>query len=114
MTDKKLNVHIDEGDTFFTNEVSVNFNPIQFFADFKCVAPRVDLRTKEGEININIKHNVVAFDPYHATQIHKLLTESIQNYEKKFGKIEKPKQLNKIESKEEGKQEKIEAPIYFG
>jgi hypothetical protein len=66
MTDqKKLNVHIDEGDTFYANEVSVNFNPTQFFMDFKNVSPRVDLRSKEGELFINIKHSVATFDPYH-------------------------------------------------
>lgn len=118
MTDqKKLNVHIDEGDTFYANEVSVNFNPTQFFMDFKNVSPRVDLRSKEGELHINIKHSVATFDPYHAKQVMELLSTAVENYEKEFGKIEKPKAVEKIEkqAKEAGEQKSVEkAPIYFG
>ncbi|MBU0461733.1 MAG: DUF3467 domain-containing protein [Nanoarchaeota archaeon] len=115
--EKKLNIHIDEGDTFFTNEVSVNFNPMQFFIDFKNVAPRVDIRSKEGEVFINIKHNVITFDPHHGKQILELLAKAMENYEKEFGPIEKPKAIDALEKKmKKGTKEKAveKAPIYFG
>jgi len=116
MENKKINVRIDEGKTFFANEVTVNFNPMQMFFDFRCVSPRVDLRSKEGEINLSIEHNVVALEPYHAKQIKQMLEKAIDNYEKEFGKIEKPKAIEKLEkkAKKKGTDVKHEVPTYFG
>ena len=83
---------------FFAHEASINFNPTQFILDFKCITPRVDPRAKDSAV-INLKHNIVIVDAYHAQRLYELMGEVIQKYEKEFGKIEKPKQLKIIEKK---------------
>ncbi len=95
MVDKKINFSISDGQEFFAHEVSVHFNPMQFFFDFKSLTPRVDVRTNDAHI-ISLKHNLVMLDPYHAKQFTKLLLQVLKKYEKEFGKIEVPKQLQKL------------------
>ena len=113
--EKKMNVNIDEGKTFYSNEASINFNPTQFFLDFKCIAPRVDLRSKDGTLHVAIEHSVVTVDPYHAKQILSLMHKSIEKYEAEFGEIKKPASLAKMESgMEEEEKAKDKTPIYFG
>ena len=119
MNNKKINVSIEEGQTFFANEISVNFNPIQFFLDFKSVSPRVDIRTKENEMNLRVEHNVIAIDPFHAKKVFETLKQGIENYEKEFGEIKKPESIQKLEEKQKQQgedQNKMaeKTPIYFG
>ena len=114
---KNLNVTVNEGDAFYCHEMSVNYNPLQFILDFKSVTPRVDLRSKTVP-SINIKHNVVLLEPYHAKQMLQLLNRVVTDFEKDFGKINKPKALEKAEKKaataiKPGKTETV-APTYFG
>lgn len=117
MAERKLNFSINEGDVFYAHEMSVNFNPTQFVLDFKCVTPRVDPRSQEGPV-ISIKHNVVLVDPYHTKKIAGFLSKRIEDYEKEFGKIEKPKSVREFEKKrkkeKEKKVEKTQVPSYFG
>ncbi|MFC1768230.1 DUF3467 domain-containing protein [Nanoarchaeota archaeon] len=114
MTDDRINMNIVEGDAFFAHELSINFNPLQFVFDFKSVTPRIDPRSKM-KASINLKHNVILTDPYHAKKIYMLLGDIIKKYEKEYGKIEKPKQLEKFEKKSKNTEEKkIETPNYFG
>ena len=99
MEKQKINMNIgDASSDFFAHEASINFNPTQFIFDFKCITPRVDPRAKENAV-INLKHNIVMLDVYHAQKFHELLGEIISKYEKDFGKIEKPKALKIIEKK---------------
>lgn len=95
---KKINLSINDGHAFFTHEVSINFNPLQFIFDFKNVTPRVDPRSKDRS-TLCMVHNVVMTDPYHAKQILELLQEVVKKYEKEFGKIDKPKALKALEKK---------------
>ncbi|MBD3249122.1 DUF3467 domain-containing protein [Candidatus Woesearchaeota archaeon] len=115
--EKKLNMSISEGDEFFAHELSINFNPMQFTFDFKCVTPRVDARSKEAP-TIVAKHNVVMTDPYHAKQILSLLKNVIENYEEQYGKIEKPSAMKEFEKKQKKKgkepKNKTRTPSYFG
>ncbi|HLC65844.1 MAG TPA: DUF3467 domain-containing protein [Candidatus Nanoarchaeia archaeon] len=114
MTDERINMSIVDGDAFFAHELSINFNPLQFIFDFKCITPRIDPRSKL-KASINLKHNVVLADPYHAKKIHQLLGEIIRKYEKEYGKIEKPKQIKHFEKKPKTtEEEKTEVPTYFG
>ncbi|MFC1741566.1 DUF3467 domain-containing protein [Nanoarchaeota archaeon] len=113
---KNMNVHINDGEAFFCHEVSLNFNPMQVIFDFKCVTPRVDMRSKQGPV-INIAHNVVMTDPYHAKRMLELLNRVITDYENEFGEIKKPKALEKMEKKIKAKpvdKKTISAPSYFG
>ena len=117
MEQKNLNVSINDGEAFFCHELSINFNPLQFVLDFKSVTPRVDVRTKQGPV-ISIKHNVVMLDPYHTKQMLALLQRVVDDYEKEFGNIVKPKAVEKMEKKmktEVNEDKKtIPAPSYFG
>lgn len=114
--EKKVTLNIsDHASDFFAHEVSINFNPMQFILDFKCVTPRVDPRGAEVAV-INLKHNIVILDYYHAQHFYELLGEVIQKYEKEFGKIEDPKQI-KIARKKFKKQPQTEGettPSYLG
>lgn len=97
MTEQKIHFSINEGDPFFSHDTSINFNPAQFIFDFRCVTPRIDPRTNDGSRVMQLKHNVVMLEPYHAKQIMEVLTDMVQKYEKKFGKIVKPKAITKLE-----------------
>ena len=116
MAEEKINFSIHEGDSFFAHELSINFNPLQFVFDFKNVTPRVDPRNKD-RASIVLKHNVVLVDPFHAKKVHELLGGVLKKYEKEFGRIEKPKQLQMLEKKQKPaakkESEKIETPSYI-
>ena len=118
MKEQKITLSIDEGGVFFANETSVNFNPTQFTLDFKCITPRIDPRSREAPV-LNIKHNLVILDVFHAKQFVGMLSDVIKKYEKDFGKITKPDAVKKYEEKrkthfkkEDNRKETI--PSYFG
>ena len=95
--DKKVNLNVsDVTADFFAHEASVNFNPTQFILDFKCITPRVDPRAKNGPI-INLRHNIIMVDAYHAKRLHELLGNVIEKYENEFGVIKKPRPLEIME-----------------
>ena len=115
---KKINLSISEGNAFFSHEASINFSPLQFIFDFRCVTPRVDPRSNEAP-TIHMAHNVIMVDPYHAKKIYELLGEMLGKYEKEFGKIDKTKAMKTIDKKREKEAKEVEnvtktAPSYFG
>lgn len=116
---KQINMGINDGHEFFAHELSINFNPMQFILDFKCITPRNDVRSKDNPF-ISIKHNIVLADPYHAKKIFELLGTTIRRYEEQFGKIELPKPLKKWEkdrkkqAKKKKGEAKTQAPSYLG
>ncbi len=115
---RNINLNINDGDTFFAHEMAINFNPLQFIFDFKSITPRIDNRSQDGSAVFSMKHNVVMVDPWHAKEIMDALVDSVKKYEKEFGKLEKPKALQKYESdskkkKEESKSSKT-SPNYLG
>ena len=116
MEGKKINLSINEGKGFFAHEASINFSPAQFILDFRCVTPRVDPRSNEAPV-INIEHNIIMIEPYHAKRLYELLGSMITKYEKDFGKIEQnkaaklmEKKIKKVKKEEDTKT----APSYFG
>ncbi|MBS3106988.1 DUF3467 domain-containing protein [Candidatus Woesearchaeota archaeon] len=112
--EQKINLSINEGKGFFAHEASINYSPTQFILDFKCITPRVDPRSAETA-NIHMEHEVIMVEPYHALRVHELLGDMLKKYEKDFGKIEKPKSLEKAEkrAKQANKPEKSDL-TYFG
>ena len=111
---QNVNININDGDTFFANEVSINFNPTHFFVDFKCVSPRIDPRNQNGA-TFSLKHNVVILDPYAIKEMARMMNEIVSRYEKDFGKIEKSKSTKTAEKMKKGKTApKEKAPEYFG
>jgi hypothetical protein len=115
--EKKINISIADGEEFFAHEVTVNFNPSQFIYDFKCITPRSDPRNQQGP-TLAIKHNTVMLDVYHAKKFHQLMGEVIAKYEKDFGKITKPKAVEKAEKMRPKSanqpNNKTTVPSYFG
>ena len=118
MEEKKVKMNIsDASGDFFAHEASINFNTTQVILDFKCVTPRIDPRMKDGAV-LNLRHNIVMLDVYHAQKFYELLGEVIKKYEKEFGKIEIPKAVKIIEKKrkksESKEAETDESPSYLG
>ena len=117
--EQKINLTISDGEPFFAHEMSVNFNPMQFIMDFRCVTPRNDPRSKSRP-SLMMKHNVVMVDPWHMVLIRGLMDRMIKKYEDEFGKIQKPKQIEAFEKKHKDKvkkgekETKTEVPSYFG
>jgi hypothetical protein len=112
----EVNMNIVDGQAFFAHETSINFTPSQIMLDFKSVTPRTDPRNKTAATFVLV-HNVVMLDPFHAKQIHKILGEALKKYEDEFGKIGKPKAMEKAEKqnkKREAQTAKAEVPVYMG
>lgn len=114
----KINFNINDGDSFYANEISITFVPTQFALDFKNISPRVDLRNQDGSRNFVLKHNVVLIEPFQMKQFATVLNDALLRYEKEFGQIQIPAALKKaeIEAKlEQNKQKNThEVPSYFG
>ncbi len=112
---KNINLSINDGESFFSNEISVNFSPTNIFLDFKCIAPRVDPRNQNGP-TFSMKHNVIILDPYTLKQFSEMLEDVIGRYEKEFGKITKPKPIEKVEAQKKDMPAKTKSniPAYFG
>ena len=114
MDEKHINWQYEDGEAFFAHEISANFTPLQFVIDFKNITPRIDQRSRTGPV-FKMQHNVVMMEPFHAKRFHGLLTQMLQRYEKEFGKINKPKPIEKLEAKQKSKKEdKKSGPTYFG
>ncbi len=116
MAQEQINLNISEGEPFFAHEVTVNFTPTQMSLDFKCITPRTDPRSKKP--SFLLKHNVVMIDPWHAKAFLNVLNSVVTRYEKEFGKIQKPKALEKAEKKQKELIKKAgattEVPTYLG
>lgn len=115
---KELNFSIDEGNVFFSHEVSLNFTPLHFYLDFKSVTPRLDVRSKNGPF-LHMKHNVIMLDPFHIKEMHRLLGDVLKRYETEFGKIKRPAQFEKLDKKRKKnnpdvEEPKLSNPGYFG
>ncbi|MBR9691649.1 DUF3467 domain-containing protein [Candidatus Woesearchaeota archaeon] len=118
MTEKKsINIGINDGNEFFAHETSVHFNPTQFIIDFRNITPRLDPRAKETPFMV-LKHNLILIDPWHAKEVLRILTNTIERYEKQFGRIDQPKAVKKYlkEAKKlkDKKVPKSQTPSYMG
>lgn len=113
MREQQISFQIDDGATFFADEVSITNNPIKFILDFKNSAPRIDIRAEQGSIPIKITHNTVMMDAFLAKRFHELLGEHLKKYEDEFGVIEVPKQIE--QAKKQGPvSSTVTKPAYFG
>jgi len=118
-TMNKLNFSINDGDSFFANEMSITFGPAQFAFDFKNISPRVDMRNQDGSKTFVMKHNVILIEPFQIKQFAKVLNDAISRYEIEYGTIELPGPIKKAEQelqKAVKKQDAIshDVPSYFG
>ena len=115
--DKKVKFDIENGTSFFADEVGVIHNPLKIIMDFRSITPRVDVRNQEYQTLV-LRHNVVVMDPFTAKSFSDILLENIKNYEKQFGKISQPKQLKKMQQQKKDGVAKTKSPSpspsYFG
>jgi hypothetical protein len=82
---------------FYTNSISIIYNPSKFVLDFKQITPRIEkIQGKEQQI-FTTNHKIILIDPQFAKVFLETLKTSIENYEKKFGKIGMPKKKKKPE-----------------
>ncbi len=111
----QVTMTISDGDAFYANESTINYNPTQFIFDFKCITPRIDQRNPNGN-TVVLKHNVVVIEPWHIKLLHGVLAESLKRYEQDFGAIEKPKAIELWEQKNQQvpTQTSVRAPDYMG
>jgi hypothetical protein len=113
MAEQTISFQIEDGQTFFADEVSITNNPVKFILDFKNSAPRIDIRAEQGSIPIKVTHNTIMMDTWLAKRFHELLGEHLAKYEKEFGKIVIPKQIE--QAKKQGPVSSTPTkPGYFG
>lgn len=107
-----IRIDVENGQDFFAEEISVTHSPMRFVLDFKRMTPRLE---SNNEPRMVLKHDVILLDPFFAKELLRVLKDNVDKYEKKFGKIEPPKVLEKAEkmSKKEGKK-KPARQDYFG
>lgn len=87
---KPLSFSIDDGPTFFADEISITNNEHRFFLDFKNQSPRIDVRANEA-LPIAVKHSSIILDPGLAKVFSKLLTDHVKRFEDENGVIPEPK-----------------------
>ena len=112
----QVNLRVRDGEQFYSNESSINFNPNEIVLDFKCMTHAHDLADKRGLV---VRHNTVILNPFHAKNFLGMLSKVVRDYETKFGDIKKPesvKKAEKIVKKEQKKKEEIrqDTETYFG
>lgn len=107
---KPMQFSIEDGPTFYADEISVLNNESRIFLDFKNSSPRIDVRSNES-LPIAIKHDMVVMDPGLAKVFSKLLQDHIKKYEKEYGKIKEPKTAKSPVKTSRAKDDK---PGYFG
>jgi hypothetical protein len=90
---KQMSFNIDDGATFYSDEISITNNAYKFFFDFKNSSPRIDVRSAEM-LPVSIKHNAIIMDPGLAKLFSKLLAEHVKKFEKDHGKIPEIKQAS--------------------
>ncbi|NOX71564.1 MAG: DUF3467 domain-containing protein [Candidatus Micrarchaeota archaeon] len=98
---RNVNLNIDHSEAaFYSDSISIIFNPSKFILDFKQSIPRMDqIQGKEQE-TIAVKHKTVIIDARFAKSFVETLKKAVENYEKKFGKLDVPKKSKKHEKKE--------------
>lgn len=113
---KQVNLRIKDGEQFYSNEISINFNPSEIVLDFKCLTHMHDVGDHRSVL---LKHSVVIINPFHAKSFLATLNNAIKDYEEKFGSIKKPEAVKKAEKivKKEQKNAEVkqkEGEVFFG
>lgn len=99
---------------FLSNAQAVAHQPDKFILDFKSIFPQF---TPDNQVLHVANHRIILLDPFHAKEFLKVLKQNIDNYEKKFGTIKKPKEIEKA-AKELAKKDSVtktkSKPEYMG
>jgi hypothetical protein len=115
---KEINLRVKDGDVIFAHETTINFSPAEFTFDFKSLANIQDVPNQNTML---MKHSVVLMAPHHVKAFSEILAKVVKDFEKNFGKIEKPNAIEKAEKMMKKQQEKISSATtseksesYFG
>ena len=97
MEQKQLvNIQIDHKENgFYSDSISVIYNPSKFILDFKQTTPRIDQIHGKAQQTLSVKHKVIILDVKFAKIFFESLKKSIEGYEKKYGEIKLPKRMKK-------------------
>jgi len=108
MAEKHMNIQIDHREEgFYSDNISIIYDPSKFILDFKQVTPRVDHVQGKTQETIAVKHKVILLDAKFAKIFFNTLKKSIEGYEKKHGKIEVPKMPKRKKSEVVTSQEDV-------
>jgi len=103
MENKKINIDVDHTDPgFFAMDFAVSFNQMKFTLDFTKTIQRVDPLPGEMKQSFSIKHRTILMDPLVVKNLSRILSEMVEKYEKKFGKIK----VSKFKAKSKKKRSK--------
>jgi len=96
---QQVNVRIDHSDEgFYTDSISVVYNPNKFILDFKQTVPKIDqIQGGKNQQTLVVKHKTMLLDVKFAKIFLKTLQHAMEGYEKKHGKIELPKKQKRKE-----------------
>jgi hypothetical protein len=114
MTEKNLSFQIQDGKSFFADEISITNSPTRIIMDFKVTTPRIDVRSQQGQVPLVIEHNTIHMDTHLAKRLHELLGEHLTKFEEKHGEIIEPEALTKARDKHEEEITDVKKPGYFG
>ena len=93
MVERKYNFGVNHGkEAFYANGISININPDKFTLDFRQTTQRLDDFGDKPQTTIFTQHNTTILDPPMAKGLLNILNQGILNYEKKFRKVDVPKQ----------------------
>ena len=82
--EKNVNVQIDHREeAFYSDAISIIYNPSKFILDFKQNTPRIDHIQGKSQETIAVKHKVVILDVKFAKVFMNTLKKSVEGYEKK-------------------------------
>lgn len=101
MAEAKYNIGVNHGkEAFYANGVSINVNADKFTIDFRQTTQRLDDLGGKAQTTVFTQHNALLLDPSIAKGLFNILKQGITNYEKKFGKIQLPKQIKNKEKED--------------
>jgi len=112
MEKQQFSFSIDDGPTFFADEISITNNEHRFFLDFKNQSPRIDVRANDA-LPIAIKHSSIILDPGLAKVFSRLLVDHIKKFEEEHGAIVEPK-ISEQPAASHVTKTKDDKPGYFG
>ena len=109
---EQLPTEVNSGQDFLAEQVSVSHSPVRFVVDFVRNTPRIDVTTQSSKLLTS--HSIIMLDPYLAKEFLSVLSDNMNKYEKKFGKIDKPEALKKFEKEHHKMGHKTAKQDYFG
>jgi hypothetical protein len=98
--EKQVNIRIDHSEEgFYSDSISVVYNPNKFVLDFKQTTPKVDQIHGKSQQTLVVKHKTILLDIKFTKIFLETLKKAVEGYEKKYGKIEVPKRRKAKPSK---------------